>query len=380
MSQGQPAEKKTRFQISHEVQEDFVNSIAENMLALAETAGKWRQPWADGTTAGTPLGGIPFCAVTGREYGGANMVKLMLTSIVKGYQDDRWVTFKQFQQMQAAHPRRDIKVKKGTKGVKILRPEEIAFIVTKDGTWEYLTDTQLNFLTEQKKQGQETPDIQRTMLFYPFTVFNAAQIEDFPPKEQQAQTMTAAERNGLVERFIACTGIPVEHHIGEAIYEAKADVVQMPFPEHFVSAEDYYAAKLHEMYHATSHKTREFRRENKKENPQNDTLEEMQAEMFSLLAGARFNLPMPNGNSATDSARWNQKFSGEEAKGVLQIVAEAAKILTTMNQFTQGEQPKAAWFPSRELWPELMSMQVQRDAATGVHLHEPAPLATRMRI
>lgn len=380
MSQGQPAEKKTRFQISHEVQEDFVNSIAENMLALAETAGKWRQPWADGTTAGTPLGGIPFCAVTGREYGGANMVKLMLTSIVKGYQDDRWVTFKQFQQMQAAHPRRDIKVKKGTKGVKILRPEEIAFIVTKDGTWEYLTDTQLNYFTEQKKQGQETPDIQRTMLFYPFTVFNAAQIEDFPPKEQQAQTMTAAERNGLVERFIACTGIPVEHHIGEAIYEAKADVVQMPFPEHFVSAEDYYAANLHEMYHATSHKTRELRRGNKKENPQNDTLEEMQAEMFSLLAGARFNLPMPKGNSATDSARWNQKFSGEEAKGVLQIVAEAAKILTTMNQFAQGEQPKAAWFPSRELWPELMSMQVQRDAATGVHLHEPAPLATRMRI
>ena len=89
---------------------------------------------------------------------------------------------------------------------------------------------------------------------------------------------------------------------------------------------------------------------------------------------------MPKGTSAADSARWNQKFSGEEAKGVLQIVAEAAKILTTMNQFTQGEQPNAAWFPSRELWPELMSMQVQRDVATGVHLHKPAPLATRMRI
>lgn len=380
MSQGQPAEKKTRCQISRAVQEYFVNSIAENMLALAETASKWRQPWADGTPAGMPLGGMPFCAATGREYGGANMVKLMLTSIVKGYQDDRWVTFKQFQQLQAAHPTRDIQVKKGAKGVKILRPEEIAFIVKEDGTWEYFTDTQLNYFTEQKKQGQETPDIQRTLLFYPFTVFNAAQIEDFPPREQQAQTMTAAERNELVERFIACTGIPVEHHTGEAIYEAKADVVQMPFPEYFVSAEDYYAAKLHAMYHATSHKTRELRRGNKKENPQNDTLEEMQAEIFSLLAGARFNLPMPKGNSATDSARWNQKFSGEEAKGVLQIVAEAAKILTTMNQFAQGEQPKAPWFPSRELWPELMSMQVQRDAATGVHLHEPAPLATRMRI
>ena len=168
----------------------------------------------------------------------------------------------------------------------------------------------------------------------------------------------------------------MEHHIGEATYEAKADVVQMPFPETFRQCrEDYYAAKLHEMYHATSHKTREFRRENKKENPQNDTLEEMQAEMFSLLAGARFNLPMPNGNSATDSARWNQKFSGEEAKGVLQIVAEAAKILTTMNQFRQGEQPKRLGFQVENFG---IGTHVHAGATRchGVHLHEPAPLAT----
>ena len=82
MSQEQPAEKKNRFQISREVQEEFVNSVAENMLALAEKAGKWQKPW----TADAPMG-MPFCATTGREYGGANMVKLMLTSIVKGYQD-----------------------------------------------------------------------------------------------------------------------------------------------------------------------------------------------------------------------------------------------------------------------------------------------------
>ena len=38
MSQERSAEKKNRFQISREVQEDFVNSVAENMLALAEKA------------------------------------------------------------------------------------------------------------------------------------------------------------------------------------------------------------------------------------------------------------------------------------------------------------------------------------------------------
>lgn len=367
MSQEQPTEKKNRFQISREVQEEFVNSVAENMLALAETAGKWQKPW----TADSPMG-MPFCATTGREYGGANMVKLMLTSIVAGHQDDRWMTFKQFQQFQADHPARDMKVKKGAKGVKLLRPEEIAFIVKEDGKWEYLTDKQLKDFAAQKEQGQEVPDVQRMTLFYPFTVFNAAQIEGFPAKEQQTHPMTAVERNEFVERFIACTGIPVEHHTGDAYYEPKADVVKLPFPERFTMPEEYYATKLHETYHATGHEKREHRKEKKTDNLKNFAFEEMRAEMFSMLVGARFNLPMPESNSAAYIDHWNQKFSGGEAKAVFQATAEAAKVLTTMHQFEMGEQPKARWFPHSESWPELITMQAQRDAATGVHLQEPA--------
>ena len=68
-------------------------------------------------------------------------------------------------------------MKKGAKGVKLLRPEEIAFIVREDGPWEYLTNKQLKDIAAQREQGQETPDVQHMMLFYPFTVFNAAQIE-----------------------------------------------------------------------------------------------------------------------------------------------------------------------------------------------------------
>ena len=68
----QTPEKKNRFQISREVQEEFVNGVAQTMLSLAETAGKWKKPW----TADSPMG-MPFCPMTGREYGGANMVRLM---------------------------------------------------------------------------------------------------------------------------------------------------------------------------------------------------------------------------------------------------------------------------------------------------------------
>ena len=367
MSQQQTLEKKNRFQISRDVQEEFVNSVAENMLALAETAGKWQKPW----TADTPMG-MPFCATTGREYGGANMVKLMLTSIVKGHSDDRWMTFKQFQQLQADHPARDMKIKKGAKGTKLLRPEEIAFIVGEDGKWQYLTDKQLKEFAAQKEQGLEIPDVQRMTLFYPFTVFNAAQVEGFPPKEQQAHAMTAIERNDFVERFIACTGIPVKHHGGDAYYDPKVDVVQMPFADRFTGTDEYYATKLHETYHATGHATRENRKEKQTHNLKNFAFEEMRAEMFSMLAGARFDLPMPESNSAAYIDHWNQKFSGGDAKGVFQAAAEAAKVLTIMHQFEMGEQPKAAWFPRSETWPALIEEQAQRDAVTGAHMSAPA--------
>lgn len=121
------AKKKNRFQLSREIQESFVNNIAEHMLALAKNSKEWKQSWS------TKSAGIPSCAATGRDYAGANMVMLILTSITKGYQDERWVTFKQLQQIQADSPSQIIKITKGAKGVTLLRPEISTFTVNKDG-------------------------------------------------------------------------------------------------------------------------------------------------------------------------------------------------------------------------------------------------------
>ena len=366
MSQApEQTEKKNRFQISREVQEEFVNGVAETMLSLANEAGKWQKPW----TADAPLG-MPYCPTTGREYGGANMVRLLLTSIEKGYEDDRWMTFKQLQQVQKNNPDMEMKISKGAKGVKLLRPEEIVFTVGEDGKWNFLSEQRIKELAALKEQGQEVPDVQRMTLFYPFTVFNAAQVEGFPAKERQSHAMTAIERNEFVEKFIASAGVPVEHHGGNAYYMPAADLVKMPFPERFTGTDEYYATKLHEFYHATGHLSRENRKEKQTATLKNYAFEEMRAEMFSMLAGARLNLPMPESNSAAYIANWNQKFSGGDAKAVFQAAAEAAKVLTIMHQFENGEQPKAQWFPRSEAWPELVAMQAQRDEATGTVLHK----------
>lgn len=345
-------QKKSRFQLSREVQENFVNDLSRSMLSLAEKAEQ-----------GQPsVGEAPFCPVTGKEYSGANMVRLTLTAMEKGYADNRWLTFKQLQAVREEHPDLNIRIKKGEHGVTVLRPEDVFFTVEQDGKW--------NFVSEE--QAKSIPDVQRQTLLYPFTVFNAAQIDNFPAKEQPAPAMTEAQRNDLLERFVASSGVTVEHGKGVPRFDHKTDTVRLPHPENFPGSGDYYAAKLREFFKATGHRSREARQPQKAQTLKSCAFEEMRAEMFSMLAGAKFGLPMPEHGSAERLKLWNQTFSGGDARAVFRAASEAARALTTLRQFEAGEQPAAQWFPKREAWPELVEMQKQRDAASGVSFREDA--------
>lgn len=350
MSQTPQNEKKSRFQLSREVQEEFVNGIAQSMLSLAENAEQ-----------GQPsVGEAPFCPVTGKEYSGANMVRLTLTAMEKGYDDNRWLTFKQLQAIRDEHPDLNIRIKKGEHGVTVLRPEDVFFTVEQDGKW--------NFVSEEQAKG--IPDVQRHTLLYPFTVFNAAQIENFPAREKPAPAMNEAERNELLERFVASSGVSVEHGKGVPRFDNKADTVRLPHPEHFHSSGAYYAAKLREFFKATGHRSREARQPVKGQTLKSCAFEEMRTEMFSMLAGTKFGLPMPEHGAASRLKLWNQTFSGGDARTVFRAASEAARVLATLRQFEAGEQPAARWFPKREAWPELVEMQKQRDAVSGVSFRE----------
>lgn len=357
MSQTPQKERKSRFQVSREVQEEFVNGIAQTMLTLAENAEQ-----------GQPsVGEAPFCPVTGKEYSGANMVRLTLTAMEKGYADNRWLTFKQLQAVREEHPDLNIRIRKGEHGVTVLRPEDVFFTVENDGKW--------NFVSEEQAKG--IPDVRCHTLLYPFTVFNAAQIENFPAREQPAPSMTEAQRNELLERFVASSGVAVEHGKGVPRFDHKTDTVRLPYPENFHSSGAYYAAKLREFFKATGHTSREARQPVKAQTLKSCAFEEMRAEMFSMLAGAKFGLPMPEHGSAERLRLWNQTFSGGESRALFRAASEAARALTTLRQFEAGEQPAARWFPKREAWPELVEMQKQRDAVTDVSFRENASGASR---
>lgn len=358
MSQSPQEERKSRFQVSREVQEEFVNGIAETMLSLTSRAGGAPR------IAAAPTG-TPFCPTTGREYGGPNMLRLMLAGMEKGYADDRWLTFKQVQQYQSEHPNLKVGIKKGEHGVKLLRPEEVFFTIGEDEKWTFHSQDEAKAIEAQRKQGAKLPPVQHKTLFYPFTVFNAEQIYGLPAKERTTPALTEQERNVFLEKFVAASGVAVEHHNGPATYSHAEDVVKLPFPDSFKSSDAYYAAKLRSFYEATGHSSRE-NRQTEPETLKSRAFEEMRAEMFTLLAGAKFNLPMPENSASTQVANWNQKFSGGDVAELFRAAADAARTLTSMRQFEAGEKPRDWWFPRPEAWAELEAMQKQRDTAVGV--------------
>lgn len=359
-------ENKNKFQISNEVKDSFVTGIAESMLKLSKDKQLIIKYDTEQTAVyPTELHDALYSPVSGFSYTGVNMARLMLSSMEKNYTDNRWVTFKQLQSMKDNNPELDIKIRQGEKGVKVLGSQQIKFIAKENEEWEFPTDERIKELHNLQKQGVETPEINKTLLFYPFTVFNAEQIEGFPAKENSALKQTSIEQDNLdpfdlrleqldkIDAFISSAGVRVKHHNeNDSSYYPEQDIIKMPQFPNFVNVDAYTATKLRLFYAATGHKERENRR-SESITYEGVAFEDMRGDMFSMLVSARYGLPMPQKNSLPQMDNWNKKFAGGDTKNLFRAISDAAKMITAMNQYELGEQPQVKWFPKKEEWNEL---------------------------
>ncbi|MGQ5255307.1 ArdC-like ssDNA-binding domain-containing protein [Xanthomonas arboricola] len=75
---------------------DLIQATAERMLALMQQGTiPWRRPWND---ASAPQNGSihgPYNPSTGKAYRGSNTLILRGAQLVNGYEDSRWLTYKQ---------------------------------------------------------------------------------------------------------------------------------------------------------------------------------------------------------------------------------------------------------------------------------------------
>ena len=72
------------------VKADLFREVTDKMIAALESG---TPPWRQARQSGNE--GLPANAVTGRRYGGINVMLLWSDAVNKGYERNRWLTFRQ---------------------------------------------------------------------------------------------------------------------------------------------------------------------------------------------------------------------------------------------------------------------------------------------
>ncbi len=248
---------------------DFRQEVTDRIISMLEKGvAPWQKPWNPGE-AGM---GMPKNPTTDRHYRGGNALHLMATAIQRGYNDPRWMTYKQ-----AAD--QGWQVRRGEKGTQIEFWEvKSAEKASPDGDPG----------NGNQRNGRDTRLIHRV-----YTVFNAKQIEGVP--EYQPNRPTPFEVVNTGEKILENSGAKINHDQGDkAFYDRASDSIHLPPKEAFKDAAGYYGTALHELAHWTGHPSRLDRptlNASYRFGDTNYAREELRAELASVFLAAERGIP-----------------------------------------------------------------------------------------
>ena len=191
---------------------DVMTKLAADVASKMSTGdASWSPPWY--------RYGPPRNVITEAPYRGMNHYRLLLSDHER---TDIWGTFRQWKS-------RGTHVLKGAKGEQIVR-----WVATKDRTEE---------------GGRPS-----TMVPKVYTVFSADQVADPPPEAPRREHSPTLTDMWLEDN----PGAPIHYDPAEdrAFYSPGTDMITLPAPEMFHTADDLYATSFHELVHSTGHKSR----------------------------------------------------------------------------------------------------------------------------
>jgi len=58
-----------------------------------------------------------------------------------------------------------------------------------------------------------------------------------------------------------------------------------------------------------------------------------------------------------DGGSWPDSFEGGAKWKAMEASSDASKMLSVLEQFSRGEEPKASWFPKKDEWPAIIAAQ-----------------------
>lgn len=279
----------------------FVQAVAGRIIEMLEAGvAPWQKPW-DSELAPPRLPNNP---VTGNRYKGVNALYLM----AQGYDDPRWMTYKQAESIGG-------QVMRGEKGTPIQywKFSEERTRQDEDGR---------PVLDDESKARKYTVVSERPALFMA-TVFNASQIEGLPIAERPAHRW---EPLGRAESLIQACGPQIQHGTSDrAFYQPANDVIHLPDRESFPSPDRYYATVLHELGHWTGHPTRLDRDLVHPFGSEGYAREELRAEIASMLLGEELRIGHDPAQHAAYVGSWIRAIKDDPLE-IFRAAADAERI------------------------------------------------------
>lgn len=245
----------------------LVERVLEN---LKNGDGLWQQGWINT--------GVPASGITGKKYHGINNFYLTLVSIIRGYSDNRWITYKQMEE-------KGWKFKTDEEGNSLGKGAGVAieFFELRDKETKKPFDRKtLDGMTKTEQEEYMDKNVYPVRKYY--RVFNADIIDGIPEREKRV-----IDPSGINERAESLLDFWNENEAqiiyggNQAFYRVSTDEIHIPSREMFVDMNEFYATALHEMGHSTGHESRLNRKLNNTFGTEDYAIEELRAEIASLF-------------------------------------------------------------------------------------------------
>jgi antirestriction protein ArdC/phage/plasmid primase-like uncharacterized protein/predicted RNA methylase len=279
--------------------------VAAKLISLLERKlAPWQKGWKPGENS------LPHNPVSGTRYRGGNLILLAAEAIDRGYNDPRWLTYKQAEKIGA-------QVKRGEKGTRV---EYWKF----EDRERLLDDNGQPVLDDQGKPVVAIIEKLSRPKMFSAVVFNAEQIQNMPAFEERSVTWSADER---AENILKNSGAKIFHDQNDrAFYRPGTDSIHLPHRSQFDSVEAYYAVALHELSHWTGEKSRLDRDLGHPFGSIGYAKEELRAEIASFMLGEELRVGHDPENHAAYVKSWIQILQ-DDPKELFRASAAAEKIM-----------------------------------------------------
>ncbi len=308
--------------------------VADRILELLDSGQlpPWQQGWDI-----SPMG-QPRNAVSDKPYRGINQWLTLITNMIRGYQDPRWVTFKQAADL-GGH------VMKGEKSTAIVFWK----IIDKPGD-EELKDGEVQTIDQGNPETQEGPRRRRFPMARMYRVFNIEQTAgcELPALEKPARvTDSIAEAEAIIASMPNPPGFETYANLNQPPHYVPAkDLVRVPDRNRYEKTELYYNTVFHELTHATGHPSRLNRAKSANNSFQSHDygVEELVAGMGAAMLGDKAGIGKETVEAdAAYIKHWRDVIAGDKAM-VLRAAQQAQKavdyICGTPADGQQQDQPQ----------------------------------------